>query len=51
MPGKPGTIDRLIINSPYEEPRQHWRSGDEDTVDDTFGEGDEDLCGPDSPWP
>ncbi len=19
------TIDRLIINSPYEEPRQHWR--------------------------
>ena len=25
MPGHPGTIDRLIINSPYEEPRQHWR--------------------------
>ena len=20
------TIDRLIINSPYEEPRQHWRN-------------------------
>lgn len=25
MPGRPGTIDRLIISSPYEEPRQHWR--------------------------
>ena len=23
MPG--ATIDRLIVNSPYEEPAQHWR--------------------------
>ena len=25
MPDATATIDQLIVNSPYEEPREHWR--------------------------